>query len=161
MRLSSVALLEGGDADTLAEGEEVTLKNWGNVKIGKVEKDDEGELLNAVVVHGKFDIRSFLLCFCLCSFRLAWSFAPNIKMTFNTLAHLSENKFWVKMIFAKSCPEGHDWVKDSDIPKLFRRDYCTVTRAMKRWGPSAPFCPRGPQARSSGCPSIRVGSLMV
>lgn len=43
MRLSSVALLEGGDADALAEGEEVTLKNWGNVKIKKVDKDTTGE----------------------------------------------------------------------------------------------------------------------
>lgn len=43
MRLSSVALLEGGDADALAEGEEVTLKNWGNVKIKKVDKDATGE----------------------------------------------------------------------------------------------------------------------
>lgn len=43
MRLSSVVLLEGGDADGLAEGEEVTLKNWGNVKITKLDKDDGGE----------------------------------------------------------------------------------------------------------------------
>ena len=38
-----MVLLEGGDADSLAEGEEVTLKNWGNVKIKRVEKDDAGE----------------------------------------------------------------------------------------------------------------------
>lgn len=43
MRLSSVVLLEGGDADNVAEGEEVTLKNWGNVRVDKVEKDDAGE----------------------------------------------------------------------------------------------------------------------
>lgn len=43
MRLSSIALLEGGDADGLVEGEEVTLKNWGNVKIVKLDKDDGGE----------------------------------------------------------------------------------------------------------------------
>lgn len=42
MRLSSVGLLEGGDADGLAEGEEVTLKNWGNVKMTKIDKDSEG-----------------------------------------------------------------------------------------------------------------------
>lgn len=43
MRLSSVALLEGGDADALADGEEVTLKNWGNVKIKKIDRDADGE----------------------------------------------------------------------------------------------------------------------
>ncbi|CAM9889371.1 unnamed protein product [Ectocarpus sp. 6 AP-2014] len=51
MRLSSVALLEGGDADALAEGEEVTLKNWGNVKIKKVDKDATGK---AVKLSGEF-----------------------------------------------------------------------------------------------------------
>eukprot|EP00752_Nemacystus_decipiens_P004043 g3702.t1 len=44
MRLSSVALVEGGDADGLAEGEEITLKNWGNVKITKLDKDDGGKV---------------------------------------------------------------------------------------------------------------------
>ena len=43
MRLAPVVLLEGGDADAVAEGEEVTLKNWGNVKVSKVEKDAAGE----------------------------------------------------------------------------------------------------------------------
>lgn len=43
MRISSIALLEGGDADGLAEGEEITLKNWGNVKISKLDKNDSGE----------------------------------------------------------------------------------------------------------------------
>ncbi len=43
MRLSSVVLLEGGDADALVEGEEMTLKNWGNVKISKIDKGDGGE----------------------------------------------------------------------------------------------------------------------
>lgn len=43
MRLSSVALLEGGDADALADGEEVTLKNWGNVKIKTVVRDAGGK----------------------------------------------------------------------------------------------------------------------
>lgn len=53
MRLSSVALLEGGDADTLADGEEVTLKNWGNVKVKKIDRDAGGESVHsstAVVV---------------------------------------------------------------------------------------------------------------
>lgn len=43
MRLSPVVLVEGGDADGLAEGEEITLKNWGNVKITKLDKDGSGE----------------------------------------------------------------------------------------------------------------------
>lgn len=43
MRLAPVVLLEGGDADKVAEGEEVTLKNWGNVRVNKVETDDAGE----------------------------------------------------------------------------------------------------------------------
>lgn len=43
MRVASIALLEGGDADGLAEGEEVTLKNWGNVKVTKLDKDDSGK----------------------------------------------------------------------------------------------------------------------
>lgn len=45
MRLAPVALLEGGDAALIVEGEEVTLKNWGNVKVTKVDKDADGELL--------------------------------------------------------------------------------------------------------------------
>ena len=48
MRLAPVVLLEGGDADAIAEGEEVTLKNWGNVKVSKVEKDAAGESRHAV-----------------------------------------------------------------------------------------------------------------
>ncbi|CAM9482206.1 unnamed protein product [Scytosiphon promiscuus] len=51
MRLSSVALLEGGDADGLAEGEEVTLKNWGNVKVTKIDKDADGKVTK---LHGVF-----------------------------------------------------------------------------------------------------------
>ncbi|CAM9975917.1 unnamed protein product, partial [Laminaria digitata] len=51
MRLAPVVLLEGGDADAVAEGEEVTLKNWGNVKISKVEKDSAGK---ATRLSGRF-----------------------------------------------------------------------------------------------------------
>lgn len=51
MRLASVVLLEGGDADTLVEGEEVTLKNWGNVKIGKIDKDAAGESCRPATFH--------------------------------------------------------------------------------------------------------------
>lgn len=45
MRLAPVVLLEGGDAELMVEGEEVTLKNWGNVKVTRVEKDTDGELV--------------------------------------------------------------------------------------------------------------------
>ncbi|CAM9278404.1 unnamed protein product [Ascophyllum nodosum] len=57
MRLAPVVLLEGGDADSLAEGEEVTLKNWGNVKIKRVEKDDAGKatrLSGVFIPNGDF-----------------------------------------------------------------------------------------------------------
>lgn len=57
MRLAPVVLLEGGDADAVAEGEEVTLKNWGNVKVSKIEKDAAGEL------------RHFFFFFCGVSFQ--------------------------------------------------------------------------------------------
>lgn len=42
MRLSSVALLEGDDANEMRDGEEITLKNWGNVKISRIERGDGG-----------------------------------------------------------------------------------------------------------------------
>ncbi|CAN0244579.1 unnamed protein product [Pylaiella littoralis] len=51
MRLSSVALLEGGDADALADGEEITLKNWGNVKIKQIDRDAGGK---ATKLSGEF-----------------------------------------------------------------------------------------------------------
>ncbi|CAM9258053.1 unnamed protein product [Choristocarpus tenellus] len=43
MRLSSVALVEGDDANGIEDGEEVTLKNWGNVKVSKVDRDARGK----------------------------------------------------------------------------------------------------------------------
>lgn len=52
-----MALLEGGDAETIAEGEEVTLKNWGNVKVTKVDKDPDGELCFVLFCY-------FLFVFC-------------------------------------------------------------------------------------------------
>lgn len=62
MRLSSVALLEGGDADGLAEGEEVTLKNWGNVKVTKIDKDADGALTRPCFLDAR-DSRFVGCCF--------------------------------------------------------------------------------------------------
>ncbi|CAM9450199.1 unnamed protein product [Discosporangium mesarthrocarpum] len=42
MRLSSLVLVEGDDANQIEDGEEVTLKNWGNVKVTKVDRDAQG-----------------------------------------------------------------------------------------------------------------------
>lgn len=43
MRLGSVVIIEGDDANIMTEGEEVTLKNWGNVRITKLERNESGE----------------------------------------------------------------------------------------------------------------------
>lgn len=43
MRLAPVVLVEGDDANEMKESEEVTLKNWGNVKINSIDRNKAGE----------------------------------------------------------------------------------------------------------------------
>lgn len=84
MRLSSVVLLEGGDADALAEGEEITLKNWGNVKISKIDKGDDGEFR---VVFNKHRWNDAALCGYLLSY-------VHVKAC-------DEHPFWTRLILLR------------------------------------------------------------
>ncbi|CAN0072889.1 unnamed protein product, partial [Sphacelaria rigidula] len=57
MRLAPVVLVEGDDANEMKESEEVTLKNWGNVKINSIDRNKAGKatrLTGQFVPNGDF-----------------------------------------------------------------------------------------------------------